>query len=292
MDNSLHEMKKLSQDETSRDERLQEIDRIINRQKIQVIFAGILFLFLLAYIAANILLEHQISYFQRLSMGFMFVCLLILNIVQILFYRSITKESISTITRLILLDELTEVYNYRSFLMRLQEEIARCKRRGGKFSLLFIDIDNFKNINDNLGHYIGDKVLKFVSNLLKSVLRDDDILGRMGGDEFVIILPQTDIEGAKAVCNRILKMLKQTVYEAFKQNLNIDIGLSIGITTFPEHSDIKEKLINNADEAMYMAKQSGGNRYAVYRTASGKFRKADNIIDEDLKEILDEQDNS
>ncbi|MFL0166689.1 EAL domain-containing protein [Candidatus Clostridium helianthi] len=156
-------------------------------------------------------------------------------------------------------DALTEIPNRKMMLENINELL---KNKDKKFALLFIDLDDFKNINDNFGHQVGDKVLKKVASTLKDSIGTQDIISRIGGDEFIIILK--DIESdiyIKEVVLRIQKELKKPV--TYNEEALI-IGASIGISIFPEHGEDSDTLINNADLAMYEVKKSGGYDFAIY----------------------------
>ncbi len=152
-------------------------------------------------------------------------------------------------------DELTGLFNHRFFHQRLDEEISRCSRFGAVFSLLFIDIDQFKTYNDVYGHLAGDDILKKVSNQIKTTVRDTDICFRYGGDELAIILPETPAEGGRKVAEKIRKGIGSRT-----EWLGNPITLSVGIAFWPGDGVIKEDLIQASDTALYYAKQTGKNR--------------------------------
>lgn len=163
------------------------------------------------------------------------------------------KEMENKLFEMAIKDELTGTFNRRYFMNKLKEEIERSKRTGRAFSIIMLDLDDFKLINDEYGHCIGDVVLKSVVNSINERLRKIDILARWGGEEFMIILPETNIDKAKFVANSILEKLS-----------NIKIGnipkvtASIGISEYDLSEDFKT-LIKRADDRMYEAKRSGKN---------------------------------
>jgi len=159
-------------------------------------------------------------------------------------------------------DILTELPNRSLFDDRLEQAIVSAQRHGEKFALLFLDLDNFKQINDTLGHHFGDEVLRQVSHRLKSSLRDADSLARLGGDEFTIIVPglQSSSSAAK-VAQNILDVMKP-VFEINDHALHISV--SIGISLFPKDSTLKHDLLKYADTAMYRAKDEGRDNYQFY----------------------------
>ena len=159
-------------------------------------------------------------------------------------------------------DALTGVPNLRIAKDRLKMEHARARRGGGKFAVLFIDLDGFKKINDDFGHNAGDYVLKAAAVRVSSCLRDTDTLARIGGDEFLILLPDTDVPSkALIVAGKVNIALGKPIY--FQEQL-LQIGSSIGIAMFPDHGDTPEEVIANADKAMYAVKKQGKNNCTVF----------------------------
>ncbi len=156
-------------------------------------------------------------------------------------------------------DGLTGILNRQYLDIRLNEEIRRAKRYGNPLSLIMLDIDNFKPINDTYGHLVGDKILITVSDIIKETIRDIDIAGRFGGDEFMIILPQTPIDVGTRVAERIRSKIEQFKIPLKKGGF-ISFTVSLGICQY--HSKFKDmrEFIANADKAMYSAKQNGLNR--------------------------------
>ncbi|MDD5322304.1 MAG: diguanylate cyclase [Methylococcales bacterium] len=149
-------------------------------------------------------------------------------------------------------DELTGLANRRLFTDRLQHAINMAHRTQLSVSIFYLDLDCFKSVNDNMGHAAGDEVLKETARRLVSTLRDSDIAARLGGDEFILLLPETDAEGAAPVAEKILKTLRESY---IIEKMEFSLGASIGIAVYPEDSDNGEKLIHLADTAMYQAKQ-------------------------------------
>ncbi|MCL4558043.1 MAG: diguanylate cyclase [Deltaproteobacteria bacterium] len=161
-------------------------------------------------------------------------------------------------------DALTELYNRRYFMNMLKSEFERSKRYNRALSLLMIDIDFFKSINDKCGHLAGDKILIIVSRVLKTGLRKIDTCSRYGGDEFITMLPETDVNGALSVANRYLsEMHEQDIFD-FCKELE-EITLSIGVACLPDEGiRTMDELLTRVDDALYKAKNGGRNRVAVY----------------------------
>jgi diguanylate cyclase (GGDEF)-like protein/PAS domain S-box-containing protein len=159
-------------------------------------------------------------------------------------------------------DSLTGLPNRLLFQDRLAQTLAQAKRSGVQFTLIFIDLDNFKPINDTLGHAIGDRVLQEAANRLSGSVRECDTVARLGGDEFVILAPglvgDTDIGG---LCNKMIDALRQPIQTRGNE---LFIGGSFGCAEYPNHGNDEAVLLKCADMAMYKAKAAGGNSYAIY----------------------------
>ncbi|MDJ0553893.1 MAG: GGDEF domain-containing protein [Microcoleaceae cyanobacterium MO_207.B10] len=159
-------------------------------------------------------------------------------------------------------DELTQVANRRHFFETVEIETKRAMRSGEVATVLVLDIDFFKNINDTYGHDVGDLVLQKVSYSLKECLRTTDILARMGGEEFAIFCPETKLENGKVLAERIRQTIENLKVELF-DGTRIKVTISIGVATFfPSSMDIN-KVLKNADSALYVAKKEGRNRVVV-----------------------------
>ena len=162
-------------------------------------------------------------------------------------------------------DELTGLYIRRFFTHRLQEEIRRANRYKLTFSLIMIDIDHFKDVNDTFGHAIGDKALIFLARKMEAALRGPDVPCRYGGEEFIILLPETGVKEAKLVAERLRSELeKNKVAE-----MGRPITISLGVSTFPQHGEEATELMNAADMALYAAKEEGRNRVVVWDEEGG-----------------------
>ncbi len=151
-------------------------------------------------------------------------------------------------------DDLTGLYNHRYMQVSLSHEIRRSQRYGLKFSLLFLDLDRFKEINDNYGHLAGSAALQEVGRLLIDCVRDVDTLFRFGGDEFAAILVETDDETARVVAERIRKVIEEHAFLA-EQGTPSFVTVTAGFATFPTDATEKEQLLDLADRAMYAGKE-------------------------------------
>lgn len=196
-----------------------------------------------------------------------------------------------TLQHMAFTDSLTGLYNYRYFQERLEEEFQRAKRYERHLSLLFIDVDDFKGFNDRYGHVAGDMLLSELGELIKTLIRASDIAVRYGGEEFCVILPETDKQGAVELAERIrervenhtfgetkvqkegheqdnspfisnvyqwVKNLKAVTHKIFPQKSNVTI--SVGVASYPEDASDKENIIEKADKALYLAKKGGKNK--------------------------------
>jgi len=161
-------------------------------------------------------------------------------------------------------DDLTNLLNRRHFFELAEKELTRAKRYQQHFSLLIIDIDNFKTINDKYGHLSGDRVLHVVARCIRQNSRNVDISGRYGGDEFVILLPETQPAFTQIFAERLCQIIPTELKEM--EEITIPITLSIGIANFSGEANITfDKLLDRADEALYAAKQAGRNQFAVWQ---------------------------
>lgn len=164
-----------------------------------------------------------------------------------------------------IMDGMTGLYNNAYFKQFLGLEIKRCLREKHPFSLLMMDIDDFKNINDTLGHYIGDDVLKKVGEVIKSSIREIDLAARYGGDEFAIVFPYTHVDGALGVAERIQKKLSFGKITIDGVEKPLAIKACYGLSAYPESADSLVEMINVTDAMLYRAKNNGKNRIEVYR---------------------------
>jgi diguanylate cyclase (GGDEF)-like protein len=175
-------------------------------------------------------------------------------------YQYTEKEFMSV------LDGLTGLYNRRQFELGIEQEFNRTKRHPADFSLAILDIDFFKKVNDTYGHQYGDYVLKTVADLMKSSFRKTDLLYRYGGEELVIIMPETNIEGAVIPVQRLRKAVEEYNfdYNGVKAKVTVSIGLTMNYVDFKSATE----LLKSADEALYKAKEEGRNRVIIHEGKS------------------------
>jgi len=159
-------------------------------------------------------------------------------------------------------DDLTGLFNYRYLDLALDSEIRRAQRFQTSFSLLFLDLDDFKLVNDRYGHLIGSSLLKKVAETLAGTLREVDTVIRYGGDEYLIIVLGANSRRGFLTAERIRSALEKTTFK-FEDNIELKITTSIGVAAFPEHGMDKETLIRMSDEMMYSSKRGGKNRVTL-----------------------------
>ena len=160
-------------------------------------------------------------------------------------------------------DGLTGLYNHRYFQEIMDNEVGRARRYKKPFSLIMLDLDYFKKINDEYGHPTGDVVLKEVSNLINNTIRDCDLSVRYGGEEFAVVLPETESKGAAVVAERLRQAAEHI--EIMDQDNNIRITISVGVTSYdPAKNKNKSEIISEADNALYNSKRNGRNKVTVF----------------------------
>jgi diguanylate cyclase (GGDEF)-like protein/putative nucleotidyltransferase with HDIG domain len=200
-------------------------------------------------------------------------------------YVNIEKEHSNELQRLANVDELTSLYNHRYFQESLDNILKLADEENSCVSLLFMDIDYFKNYNDINGHQAGDVLLKEIGSILKSSIRENDIVARYGGEEFAVILPDTVEEDAAKVGERIRTNIENTYFYGQENQPNNNITMSIGVSSYPLRANNKHQFINTADDALYRAKSLNKNRVELYYSVLEEI--ADHIhIDEETSKSL------
>ncbi|MDX1560401.1 MAG: EAL domain-containing protein [Marinobacter sp.] len=182
-------------------------------------------------------------------------------------------------------DSLTNLPNRRLFLDRLEQTLLEAERKGSSFALLFVDLDRFKQANDQLGHRSGDRLLEQVAERISTNVRAMDTFARLGGDEFTLILKDTDRDGAMEAARSLLATLEGTFHvDAHK----LHISGSIGATLYPDHGTNGDQLMHNADQAMYASKENGGQQVQMYESwmaySESEHMKLNRELDEALRE--------
>lgn len=246
---------------------LKELDDIYSRFKTIFVLTNLLTSLLAIYLIARLFFpqSYEVEALRRLqTIG---LCGLVagsalLCLAQWLCLRQTTRSSRRKIEELTFKDALTNVFNYRYLDRRLSEELRVSRRFHTTLSVVYMDLDNFKRVNDECGHQVGNTVLAEFGRFLRVAARVTDLVGRMGGDEFLIILPNADRNEAQIVSERIRARLEQHVFDIEDRKVD-HLRVSMGVASFPYEAKDKEGLIAGADQAMYRAKQSGGNRVCI-----------------------------
>ncbi|WP_207062691.1 diguanylate cyclase [Motiliproteus sp. SC1-56] len=192
-----------------------------------------------------------------------YVCISIKDVTEVGIYETRLKQALAQLEVASHTDGLTQLFNRSHWEERFRQEVARVQRYGGKVTLLMFDLDHFKKINDTWGHQAGDEVLRCVSSRLRRALRNVDVAGRYGGEEFCVFLPSTELAGGEYVAERIRKTMARTPVE--HEGRSISISVSLGITEFRDPGQSHEQLIKEADAALYFAKENGRNRFACFQ---------------------------
>ncbi|HXZ27309.1 MAG TPA: sensor domain-containing diguanylate cyclase [Terriglobales bacterium] len=171
-------------------------------------------------------------------------------------------RAVEKIQELTITDDVTGLYNARHLYKTLEAEVYRSARFGYEFSVVFIDLDHFKHVNDTYGHLVGSKLLAEIGYMIKTHLRLIDYAFRYGGDEFVILLPQTPKDSAQVVAKRLLDVFRQCKFLR-DDSLNINVRASMGIAAYPEDAKSAHEIIRQADEMMYTVKNTTRDNIAV-----------------------------
>lgn len=187
-----------------------------------------------------------------------YICILIEDVTDVCHYQTKLQKTLAELELMSRIDGLTQVYNRRHWQESLEQEFAKATRYDKKLSLIMLDLDYFKRLNDNYGHQCGDMVLVEVSTLISSLLRVEDVFGRYGGEEFAIILPETGLSGAVELAQRICKTVadKKLNYKL----RDIEVTISLGVAELNGGESSYETLITAADNALYKAKDRGRNQ--------------------------------
>ena len=180
------------------------------------------------------------------------------------------KGANEQLRELALRDGLTGLYNHRHFLAVLDKEVERATRYKRPFSLILFDLDHFKQVNDTHGHVRGDIVLKAISALVQKKVRLSDVVARYGGEEYVVVLPETDIQGAVKLAERLRRDVEKAVIAA--RNITIRVTISLGITAYTPGTIIKSNadVIDAADKALYHSKNTGRNKLSIANIGDAK----------------------
>ena len=194
------------------------------------------------------------------------LCHLVANISANVLENAILFDSMKTAKGIFedleIRDGLTRLHSHRFFYDKLENEFSRTMRYKTDLSLLFINLDDFRRINDKHGHLRGDEVLKQVSRIIRDLVRDSDVVARYGGDEFSILLPNTDVSGALTLANRMRSLISEVEVEA---TCDVQVTVSVGISTYKGDQDQSfDQMVQHAEQAVNKAKKTGKNKVVIY----------------------------
>lgn len=161
------------------------------------------------------------------------------------------------------IDELTGIYNRRHIFQLAKEELSLSISQKQKISIILIDLDYFKNVNDQYGHLVGDKLLRLIAIFIQEILRDNDIVGRYGGEEFIIVLPKTNLDHVIEIAQRIIKNVNRKTFYIGDHKIKITMSIGISYSTGEPPIEL-DKLLEQSDIALYEAKNAGRNQYVIY----------------------------
>lgn len=178
--------------------------------------------------------------------------------------EELLKNLLQQTRELSISDGLTGLYNQMHFFELMDLENKKSQRYNLSYSLIIFDVDHFKNFNDSNGHLRGSETLRAIGAIMKKKFRSTDLLAKYGGDEFVIILPQTDKVGAYLAAERLRESVEKQPFPGAETQPHNKITISIGLATYPEHGLTAEEILNHADKSLYFAKESGRNRTIIY----------------------------
>ncbi|RJP64266.1 MAG: GGDEF domain-containing protein [Candidatus Abyssobacteria bacterium SURF_17] len=199
--------------------------------------------------------EAELSEGDRIRIGYTVFKYAIRDIAEI--------EYGDKIYRMATTDALTRLLSRDYFFQQYSDLFRRSERYSRPFSLMMVDIDDFKSVNDSYGHPVGDKVLEGIGQMITAVIRYEDLAARYGGEEFVIILPETAPESARNPAERLRRSLEAHQFRAGDATFSVTI--SVGIASYPDHASTMEELLQKADIALYQAKRSGKNAVRVFQ---------------------------
>lgn len=232
---------------------------------------GLIFIFISGYLGYIVVLWGQQTEWHELPIPgiFLFGAIFVRLTIELSLLTAADLRRIVLLESENITDPLTKVYNRRYLDRRLEEEVARSKRYSLDLSILMLDIDHFKQVNDMYGHQAGDVILSTLGSLVKAALRELDVVARYGGEEFLVICTNTAIDGAALVAERLRQRVESHQVElpdSSGGSQTIQISISIGAAGLSASVDSKDKLVQAADQALYRAKEEGRNRVIVATT--------------------------
>ncbi len=248
---------------------LRELRHIRMRFVIILLAMAAVTVVILAYLALRVFVRpERIEYLDFASLCFYGVASFLLTIGQLAFFRHLTLGAGPRIEQMTHTDDLTGLGNRRHTAKFLAEEFREAQLSKNPITVVYIDVDDFKEVNDAHGHRAGDLLLRAIGHALKESIRENDFVGRVGGDEFVLVLPDTDSQCASVVAHRIAERLSGIVVTA----QHADVGeprtihgasASIGISSYPVNANSRRELLEDADRTMYAAKHAGKGNIVI-----------------------------
>jgi diguanylate cyclase (GGDEF)-like protein len=234
---------------------------------------GLIFIFIAGYLGYIVVLWGQQTKWNELPIPgiFLFGAIFVWLTIALSLQTAADLMRINLLEAENITDPLTNVHNRRYLDRRLDEEVSRSKRYSLNLSVLMLDIDHFKRVNDTYGHQAGDITLATLCRLVKSSLRDLDVVARYGGEEFLVICTHTAVDGAALVAERLRQLVEShpvEITDGSGEKQTIQVRISIGVAGFSASVDSKEKLVQAADQALYRAKGEGRNRVIVAMTGA------------------------
>ena len=232
---------------------------------------GLVFVFIAGYLGYIVVLWGKQTDWHELPIPgiFLFGAIFVWRTIALSLQTAADLRRLDLLEAENITDPLTKVYNRRYLDRRLAEEVVRSKRYTLDLSVLLLDIDHFKRVNDRYGHQAGDVTLSTLGSLFKTGLRDSDVVARYGGEEFLVICTNTAIDGAALVAERLRRLVESQqvqIPDSSGGSQTIQISISIGVAGLGASVDNKEKLVQAADQALYRAKGEGRNRVIVARS--------------------------
>ena len=218
----------------------------------------------LSYLVYSSLAEFIPRYWEQIGLRPVSRSILGLGMVIILLICLSGLALSEKMDSLLVREGLTGLFNQEYVRQRLGEEYYRAKRYDHPLSVLMIDLDNFKSLNDRFGHTAGDHLLRYFGRLIRETVRPSDIPARFGGEEFLVILPETGKDEAQAVAERLRQRITECPFRIDARREDVRLTISIGVTAFPDYGQSAEEMITMADLALYRAKKAGKNMVAFY----------------------------
>ena len=206
-----------------------------------------------------------------------YVCISIYDTTDTSIYETLLKDAVKTLAEASSRDGLTNLHNRRYLVQNFEKEFQRARRYGNSLSFLLLDLDHFKAVNDNYGHLMGDEVLRQTACLINESLRATDTAGRYGGEEFAIILPETGLNGAMVLAERLRVKIASTPVTFNSQKIRVTT--SIGVAQLDDQMDVISDFIHAADTALYYSKENRRNQVTAYTTENGEFSQLGKQID-------------